>query len=111
MDSTVSVFDIERYAIEDGPGIRTVVFFKGCNLKCTWCQNPESWQREGELAHKGHLCVGCRSCVEACPTGAMLEPGTWDTSRCDLCLKCVDACPAAALVHFGERYSTEEGAG
>ena len=102
------IFAIQHFCIHDGPGTRSVVFFKGCPLRCQWCQNPESWRRETELAHKGHLCIDCETCVDVCPTGALTEPGVWDTARCDLCLRCVDACPAAAMVRFGEPHTADD---
>ncbi len=106
-EDTPLVFAVQHFCLHDGPGTRSIVFFKGCPLRCSWCQNPESWRREAELAHKEHLCASCESCVKACPTGAMTEPGKWDPARCDLCMKCVDACPTTSLVSFGVRHSTE----
>ena len=67
------IFDIQRYSVHDGPGIRTVVFFKGCPLRCLWCQNPESWQRPAEIGFQLERCIGCGNCREACQEGAILS--------------------------------------
>ena len=65
------VFDIQRYSVHDGPGIRTVVFFKGCPLRCQWCQNPESMQRRPELGFLLERCIQSRNCEKACPEDAV----------------------------------------
>jgi pyruvate formate lyase activating enzyme len=67
------VFNIQRYSIHDGPGIRTTVFFKGCPMKCLWCSNPESQSPEPQLSISEHKCVGCGRCFEICKTGAMRQ--------------------------------------
>jgi pyruvate formate lyase activating enzyme len=73
---TGRVFEIERYAINDGPGIRTLVFFKGCRLRCLWCSNPESQLPEPQLVHWSRRCIRCGSCVAACPEGALTRAGS-----------------------------------
>ena len=65
------IFDIKRYAINDGPGIRTTIFLKGCPLRCVWCHNPESWSPQPQKLYKKTKCIGCRSCVEVCPQQAL----------------------------------------
>ena len=99
------VFDIKKYAIHDGPGIRTTVFFKGCPLQCQWCQNPESWKREPELGLRTGRCVRCGQCAEVCTRQAITftedQPVT-DVNICNLCGECVDACMAGAREIIGQ---------
>lgn len=64
-----NIFDIKRFAVHDGPGIRTTVFFKGCPLRCVWCHNPEGLSAKPQLAYYAHKCVGCGCCVSGCPVG------------------------------------------
>ncbi len=101
------IFSVQHLCLHDGPGIRSVVFFKGCPLHCTWCQNPESWSKEPELGFKAHLCINCRTCVDICPHGAMTSAGMWDRERCRLCFSCVESCPSGALTRFGVSRSIE----
>ncbi len=105
------VFNIERYAVFDGPGIRTIVFFKGCPLSCLWCQNPEGQKPEIELAFFQDNCTGCMRCAEACPYGAvMAENGHSATNwgKCRASLKCVDVCTAEARKQIGEVKTAEQ---
>lgn len=106
--ATGFIFDIKKYAIHDGPGIRTTVFFKGCPLKCLWCQNPESWKQEPELGFRTGRCVGCGGCVKICTQGAITftndRPLT-DPNKCNLCGECVDACVAGAREIIGQKVS------
>jgi glycyl-radical enzyme activating protein len=96
------VFSIQHFCVHDGPGIRSVVFLKGCPLRCSWCQNPESWSLAPELGHKARQCIGCGTCVKTCTTGAMRAPGDWSLEDCTQCFRCVDTCPGGALTRFGE---------
>lgn len=103
------VFDIERFAVNDGPGIRTLVFLKGCPLHCVWCANPESMVRQPELIQLRNNCIACHRCLTACPVDAihLAEDGgpTIDRTRCDLCAQCAQTCYAGALKVAG-RYVT-----
>jgi len=94
------IFDIQRFAIHDGPGIRTTVFLKGCPLRCAWCQNPESISLEGEVFFTPSRCGLCGACVKACRHGAQrIEDGrrVYDRARCVRCGACVKACLSEAL--------------
>jgi pyruvate formate lyase activating enzyme len=105
------VFDIKKYAIHDGPGIRTTVFFKGCPLRCRWCHNPESWKPVPEMSLRLSRCVRCGRCVELCTRKAvsLLEHGpVTDPERCTLCGDCIAACPAGAREVIGQRITVAE---
>ncbi len=105
------VFDIKKYAIHDGPGIRTTVFFKGCPLHCQWCQNPESWESLPELGFRAGRCVRCGQCVEVCTRQATTftddQPST-DPDKCTLCGECVDACAAGAREIIGQEMTVAQ---
>ncbi len=103
------VIDIKRYSFEDGPGIRSVVFFKGCPLSCIFCHNPEAQKPGPEIAFTKAQCVECGACEQACPVGAVdLEfPGRIHRDRCDLCGKCAEVCPTDGLKLIGHHYSVE----
>lgn len=104
-----TIFDIQRFCVHDGPGIRTTVFFKGCPLHCIWCHNPESQKREPEIAYYPQKCIGCGGCTAVCPEGchALTEAHCFDRSRCTVCGKCVDACAADALELLGRNETAE----
>ncbi len=112
---TGRIFNIQRFSTEDGPGIRTTVFLKGCPLTCVWCSNPESQLYEDEVAHRDSLCVGCGECVAICPEGAIREWPKGDgfkvrvnRTKCRQCGMCVGACVHGAMVTYGQDVSVDE---
>ena len=105
------ISDIQRFSIHDGPGIRTTVFFKGCNLRCFWCHNPETLALRPELQLYLDRCIGCGACFQACPHGAhVLEDGVhrFLCERCQGCGACAETCFAQALVLVGEWKTVDE---
>jgi len=106
------IFDIQRCSINDGPGIRTTVFFKGCPLRCIWCDNPESQEQLPQLLYFESLCTRCGRCVEVCPSGAtrISLNGSIEIDRglCQACGRCVEACLNEARVISGRTMMVEE---
>ena len=105
------MFDIQRYSLEDGPGLRTSVFLKGCPLRCAWCSNPESQRVEPELLQFPANCLLCGDCVEACDSGAReLSDGrlAWHRDLCNLSGECARICPSEAMSWSGRRMSAGE---
>lgn len=108
---TASVLEIQRMSTEDGPGIRTTVFFKGCTLKCRWCHNPESISPHPQIHWMANQCIGCKTCVTLCPEGALAfteKANQIDRNRCTGCGLCVQECPAAALALWGETWDLDD---
>ena len=123
---TGTIYDIQGFSVQDGPGIRTTVFLKGCPLRCPWCHSPESQRFAIQLSLRRGKCVGiegCGLCLDCCPGGAIGVAGEpvqthgtdspvrvvgVDWQRCDDCGACADLCPAGALSMWGKRYSVRE---
>jgi len=104
------VFDIRHFALDDGPGIRTTVFLKGCPLSCVWCHNPESLSPEEEIAFYPALCINCGDCEKVCTENAaqMNHPGRIIRDKCVTCGVCAEKCPSAALKIVGKYYPVNE---
>jgi pyruvate formate lyase activating enzyme len=105
------VFNIQRFSLQDGPGIRTTVFLKGCPLRCGWCSNPESQASHPEIMFRSQQCRKSGACAEACEEGAItLIDGSpsLDRGRCTMCMECVEACPSGALEITGKRLKLED---
>ena len=105
-----TLFNIQRYSIHDGPGIRTIPFFKGCPLSCQWCSNPESQRLKPELMFNKIRCVHCGKCADACPRQAIAftHPYFVDREKCNQCGECADVCPTHALEMKGTRMSVAQ---
>ena len=110
MALTARISNIQGYSIHDGPGIRTVVFLKGCPLRCRWCANPENLEDRVRVGFLANLCQHCARCAKACTRGAILPDAEKriDRKRCDECAECVEACFYGALVRYGKRMTAEE---
>lgn len=101
------VFNIQRYSLHDGPGIRTVIFLKGCPLRCLWCCNPESIEKGPHITFNPDKCLGDGRCVEVCPAGARDKEG-YHVEKCTFCGQCVEVCPTGALEFVGREMSIGE---
>jgi pyruvate formate lyase activating enzyme len=108
---TGRILHLQRLSTEDGPGLRTTLFFKGCPLRCAWCHNPESLTLQPQTQWFAVRCIGCRTCVDTCPNGCltMTETGlVVDLERCQACGKCAEACPSGAREMLGRTVTVEE---
>ena len=111
---TGTIFNIQRFSVDDGPGIRTTVFFKGCPLSCVWCHNPESHETRRELFFYPQKCIGCGACAAVCPNGchiltdAQTDFHTFDRSACVRCGKCAEACCTKAIDIAGREATVED---
>lgn len=104
------VLEIKGNSLDDGPGIRSVVFFKGCPLSCIWCHNPESKRVPAEISYDRTSCIGCGTCLKNCPEHA-IDPAASnfiDREKCTLCFECTEHCPAKALTRVGREMTHEE---
>lgn len=104
------IFDIKRYAINDGPGIRITLFMKGCPLSCVWCHNPEGIRNGKDKLYTAKKCLGCGTCLKVCPNGALTltpEGIVTDKQKCVLCGRCAEECPAMAIEISGTEYTAE----
>lgn len=105
------IFDIKKYAIHDGPGIRTTVFFKGCPLACSWCHNPEGMAATTQRIYRAERCIGCGECIQICSRKAIRRTAAGmiaDPSKCELCRACADHCPAEAVEFVGRQVKVAE---
>lgn len=108
---TGRILHLQRLSTEDGPGIRTTVFFKGCPLQCAWCHNPESLSSDLQTQWFSVRCIGCKTCVDACTNGCLsltADGLVVDRERCEACGKCVEACPSGAREMVGRIVTVEE---
>lgn len=104
------ILAIKGNSLDDGPGIRSVVFFKGCPLSCVWCQNPEAKSTKLEISYETEECIRCDHCISICPKQALSRCNDYfiDRKRCDLCMKCVQECPAEALKQIGNKMDVND---
>ena len=111
MSESANIFNIERHALHDGPGIRTLVFIQGCALRCRWCSNPEGLEDKPALMYNKKLCHACFDCIPVCPKEALSksEDGILvDRKKCDVCGLCTESCFYDALTVAGRRMTTDE---
>ena len=101
---------IQRFSLHDGPGIRSTVFFKGCNMRCSWCHNPETFEMTSQLMYYRTKCVGCGACTQICPLHTIGEDGKLVLERdgCTHCGKCADVCFSGALEMCGKEYDVSD---
>ena len=104
------ILEIKGNSLDDGPGIRSVVFFKGCPLSCVWCHNPESKRVYPEISFDPKVCIGCDTCIKLCSTNALSRKNPFfiDRDICDMCFDCTEECPSKALEKVGRNMEVSE---
>ena len=105
------IFNIQKFSIHDGPGVRTTVFLKGCPLRCKWCSNPESWDPEPTMSLNPAICAGCRNCFKVCPEQVVAwENGhpQFDFEKCVCCGKCEEICVGGGIKIFGRSMNVDQ---
>mgnify|MGYP000929898054 CR=1 FL=1 len=112
MDNTIRITNIQHFSVHDGPGVRTTVFTKGCNLKCQWCHNPETIQAKPQISYNEELCIGCGMCTQICPEHHRFDVQNgrhiYERKDCKVCEKCAEQCPTNALSVYGVSKTVEE---
>jgi len=111
MSTLGSILAVKKFEIHDGDGLRSTLFLKGCPLRCQWCHNPEGISPQPQLAYYAQKCIGCGSCIEACPAVCHLMEGAvhrLDRRRCTACGACAEVCPKGALTLFGRRVTAKD---
>lgn len=115
LEKQTYIFNIQHYSLHDGPGIRTIVFLKGCPMRCRWCCNPESQKYVPEISYVENKCIGkkeCAVCAQVCQYGAIsfseTKKAVIDRNKCQNCRACVQECPSRAIKEEGQQYSVEE---
>lgn len=106
-----NIFEIKRFAVHDGDGIRTTIFFKGCPIKCVWCHNPEGIRPKPEIAYYPHKCISCGECISVCKEGAHKFDGKehmFERELCTGCGECTEKCYSEALLYYGKKMSVED---
>lgn len=107
MSIKATIFNVSRTSVSDGPGLRTVVYFKGCNLSCKWCHNPEGIDLKKEISFIPKKCINCGRCKQVCERGCFTDKGL-DRTNCNGCFKCASVCPSKAIEVTGKEYTPLE---